>query len=78
MSTSVPHLVDTNSTSSAPKSGELRLLTVKEVAAILGTSPRTIWRMLKKRTFPRPVRFGRNTRWEYHSISEWILQRQRS
>ena len=38
------------------------LLTADEVAAMLGVSERTLWRLLSAGKVPKPVRFGRNTR----------------
>ena len=51
-----------------------RLLTVEQVAEMLGIKPRTVWRMLSRKTFPEPRRFGGNTRWEEHRIRDWIAQ----
>ncbi len=48
------------------------LLTAEEVAAMLGISERTLWRLLSAGDVPRPVRFGRNTRWRLVEIRDWI------
>ena len=48
------------------------LLTADEVAAMLGVSERTLWRLLSAGKVPQPVRFGRNTRWREMQVREWI------
>lgn len=51
---------------------ECQLLTVDEVASLLGVESRTVWRGLSKEEVPEPVRFRGNTRWIYRVIRDWI------
>lgn len=51
---------------------DLRLVTAKEVAAMLDISLRTIWRRLSDGTMPPPVRLGRLVRWRLADIRKWI------
>lgn len=48
------------------------LLNAEEVAAMLGVSERTLWRLLSAGKVPKPVRFGRSTRWRLTEVKEWI------
>ncbi len=48
------------------------LLTADEVAAMLNVSERTLWRLLSGGKVPKPVRFGRSTRWRDSEVREWI------
>jgi excisionase family DNA binding protein len=48
------------------------LLNADEVAAMLGISERTLWRLLSAGKVPKPVRFGRSTRWRLADVNEWI------
>ena len=48
------------------------LLTAEEVAAMLGVSERTLWRLLSAGKVPKPVHFGRSTRWRAAEVAEWI------
>src|SRR4051794_30453846 len=50
----------------------ITLLNAEEVAAMLGVSERTLWRLLSAGKFPKPVRFGRSTRWRLADVREWI------
>lgn len=50
------------------------LLTAEEVALRLNVSERTLWRLLSAGKLPKPVRFGRNTRWKATAVAEWIQQ----
>lgn len=48
------------------------LLDVKEVAALLGISDRTIWRMADAGQMPRPLSISRLRRWRRSDLMEWI------
>ena len=48
------------------------LLSAEEVAAMLGVSERTLWRLLSAGKFTEPVRFGRSTRWRLADVKDWI------
>ena len=48
------------------------LLAADEVAAMLGVSERTLWRLLSAGKVPKPVRFGRSTRWREAEVKAWI------
>jgi excisionase family DNA binding protein len=48
------------------------LLNADEVAAMLNISERTLWRLLSAGKVPKPVRFGRSTRWRLAEVREWI------
>lgn len=50
-----------------------RLLRIDEVSRITSQSRSTIYQMISKGTFPRPVRLGsRSIRWPESQIREWI------
>lgn len=51
---------------------EFRLLTVKDVAALLDMSVRTIWRRRNDGSIPPPVRVGGAIRWRLIDIRSWI------
>ncbi len=40
-----------------------QLLTVKEVAALVGLGASTIWFQVKRGNFPAPIKIGGSTRW---------------
>jgi excisionase family DNA binding protein len=49
------------------------LITAEELARLLNTSERSIWRYLSAGDIPKPVRLGRGTvRWRYEEIRAWI------
>ena len=66
--------MSTSTENNRPKStlDELQLLTADEVAAALGVSRRTVWRMLSKQEMPAPIKFRGNTRWQACVIRDWI------
>lgn len=51
---------------------ERRLLDVRAVAAILGCSWRTIYRLADAGKMPRPVKLGHLVRWDAVALDEWI------
>lgn len=51
-----------------------QMITVNELAATLGMSKRTIWRLLASGQIPEPVRVGGGTRWRLDEIRNWIDQ----
>ena len=53
------------------------LLSVKAVAAALGISERSIWRLSDTGELPAPIRVGRLRRWRRSSIENWIAQAER-
>ena len=51
---------------------ERQLLSIKEVAEMVGFSPATIYRRLSEGEFPRPVKVGNKTLWKRQSILDWL------
>ena len=49
------------------------LLTVQEVAALLGCSISLVWRMRRRGQFPEPMRVGTKwTRWKRVDVEAWL------
>ena len=48
------------------------MLTVNGVAALLGCSPRTVYRLVDRESIPRPVRIGGMIRWPRVSFEQWV------
>ena len=48
------------------------LITVNELAHLLGISARTVWRLLSSGEMVEPVRFGKNVRWRLEEVRQWI------
>lgn len=62
---------DTRHVAAAPSAA--LLLSAEEVAALLGVSLRTIWRMRERGQLPHPLRLGRQTlRWRREDVEQWI------
>jgi len=53
-------------------SGRTLLLTVADVAALLGVSPRSVWRMVQTGECPAPLRLRGCTRWRRAEVERWI------
>ena len=48
------------------------LLSVREVAAILGICERTVWRLHDSNQMPQCIRLGRSVRWRRSDIEAWV------
>lgn len=48
------------------------LISARELAVMLDTSERTIWRMLSKGKLIKPIRFGGSTRWRHREVLTWL------
>lgn len=46
--------------------------TAVELAAFLGVSRATIWRLHSAGKLPRPIRLNRAVRWDRWTIEEWV------
>ena len=51
---------------------ERQLLSIKEVAEMVGFSPATIYRRLSEGEFPRPTKVRKKTLWKRQAIMAWI------
>jgi excisionase family DNA binding protein len=51
-----------------------RLIDVRELSAILGCSPRTVYRLVDAGRIPAPHRLGSLSRWNPAVIETWIAQ----
>jgi len=51
---------------------DLQLLSVSDLARVLGTSTRTIWRLLEQGKLPKPARLGSRPRWPADEVRNWI------
>ena len=51
---------------------ELVLLSVSDLAQLLRTSTRTIWRLLEQGKLPAPARLGTRLRWRARDLQDWI------
>lgn len=61
-----------NSTNYSEQENRPLLLTVGEVALLIGVSTRSVWRMTRTGQFPAPVRVRRNTRWRRSDVERWV------
>lgn len=54
--------------------GQLRIITKKELAVIIGRDERTIHRLVEEKRIPEPMRTkrGYNGGWPSSTINEWL------
>ena len=63
-----PKHADRDSSGSHPA----QLMSIREVADLIRTSERWIWREVSAGRFPRPRKLGALSRWESTVIERWI------
>jgi excisionase family DNA binding protein len=51
---------------------ETRLLSVEEVAELLGVSKRSVFRLADIQKLPAAIRLGRSVRWDRFQLEKWI------
>jgi prophage regulatory protein len=51
---------------------EYKLLTIDEVVNLTSFKKSTIYKYIKEKGFPHPIKFGRASRWKLKDITEWI------
>ena len=56
----------------SPTRNSALLISVSDVAEILGISERTIWRLVSAGTFFEPLRIGRCAKWRRNEIENWV------
>jgi excisionase family DNA binding protein len=54
--------------------GDDTLLTINEVASLVGVSTRQIYAMIHRRTFPFPRKIGALSRWRLGTVKDWLRQ----
>jgi predicted DNA-binding transcriptional regulator AlpA len=52
--------------------GDDTLLDIKEVAQLVGVSPRQIYKMMHRQRFPGPKKLGALSRWRLGVIRQWL------
>ena len=53
----------------------VQLLTIDEVAAILKFHPKSIYRLIQRDGFPKPVKVGGASRWPETAVNAWLEAR---
>ena len=53
---------------------ESQFMTVEDLAKLLHVSVRTVWRLRRNASLPRPVKIGGGVRWRISDVRGWIEQ----
>jgi prophage regulatory protein len=49
-----------------------KLLTLNEITKIVGFKKSTIYKFIKNKDFPKPIKIGKSSRWPLSAITKWI------
>jgi excisionase family DNA binding protein len=61
-----------NDSSEMPDRGGL--VTIAELASVLGVSTKTVRRMVTRQEIPPPIRVGRQLRWRPSDLTKWLAE----
>ena len=51
-----------------------KLLNIKEVTDIVGFKTSAIYKFIKTKNFPKPIKIGKSSRWRLSDVNEWLKQ----
>ena len=54
---------------------DIQLMTIDEVASLLRVHSKSIYRLIKRGGFPRPLKIGAASRWDLAAVQNWINSR---
>lgn len=70
--TAVQTALQNTPTLTTSHAGDDRFMTVAEVAQMAGCGVSTVWRDVKRGTFPEPVKTPSGTRWRLSDVRRWM------
>jgi len=50
----------------------MKLLTLREITIKTGFKKSTVYKFIKTKNFPSPIKFGRSSRWLEEEVEKWI------
>jgi len=67
-------VVETDQAGQGSVAATKALLTIDDLAALLGCSRRTVHRLIERGRVPKPCRFGSLLRWPRTQVDEWVAR----
>jgi excisionase family DNA binding protein len=67
-------VVETDQAGQGSEAATKALLTIDDLAALLGCSRRTVHRLIERGRVPKPCRFGSLLRWPRAQVDEWVAR----
>ena len=65
----------TADTAASNRTSDHRLIDLNELTARLSVSHATIYRLMLRKEFPRPVKIGKASRWDEAQVNRWLEHR---
>jgi predicted DNA-binding transcriptional regulator AlpA len=56
----------------SPEREKPLLISIESLAAMLGISPRSVWRRLSGGEMVEPIRIGNSVRWRLQDVEDWV------
>lgn len=57
---------------------DIQLMTIDEVAGLLRLHEKTVYRLIRRDGFPRPIKVGAASRWDAAAVQNWINARSKA
>ncbi|HAS8353834.1 TPA: AlpA family transcriptional regulator [Vibrio vulnificus] len=67
--------MNTTDTTTAPSLLDESLVDMKEITKLTGLTDKWFYKQIQDGQFPKPVKFGRSSRWLKSEVEAWLQER---
>lgn len=66
---------DTTDTTNAPSPLDEPLVDMKFITILTGLTDKWFYKLIQEGQFPKPIKFGRSSRWQKSEVEAWLQAR---
>lgn len=67
--------MNTTDTTTAPSLLDDPLVEMKEITKLTGLTDKWFYKLIQEGRFPKPIKFGRSSRWQKSKVEAWLQAR---
>ncbi|EPV3841891.1 helix-turn-helix transcriptional regulator [Morganella morganii] len=67
--------MNTINTTTAPSPLDEPLVDMKEITKFTGLTDKWFYKQIQEGQFPKPIKFGRSSRWQKSEVEAWLQER---
>ena len=67
--------MNTTDTTTAPSLLDDPLVEMKEITKLTGLTDKWFYKLIQGGRFPKPIKFGRSSRWQKSKVEAWLQAR---
>lgn len=64
-----------DNTESNPSQNALQLVDIKYITTLTGMTDKWFYALMSRHEFPKPIKFGRSSRWFKADVESWLIQK---